>query len=127
MPGEAPPPGALPRPSRRDRLAPCMGSWQMTTPERLAFQVYRQSGLKLNLGLVVCLVGVAAGVAGMLDHSGNKDAFGIGVFLVVSFGALGALYLKQLISPAELHLTPAGLEARLVLRRDFWTWSEIRN
>jgi hypothetical protein len=99
----------------------------MTTAESTAFQVYRQSGLKLNLGLIVCLIGVAAGVAAMLDHSGNKDAFGIGVFLVVAFGGLSALYLKQLISPAELHLTPAGLEAKLVLRRAFWPWSEIRN
>jgi hypothetical protein len=98
----------------------------MTSPEGQAFQVYRQSGLKLNLGLIVCLAGVAAGIAAMLDHSGNKDAFGIGVFLVIAFGALSALYLKQVISPAELRLTPAGLEAKLVLRRTFWTWSEIR-
>jgi hypothetical protein len=99
----------------------------MNEPEIQPFPVYRQSGLKLNLGLIVCLIGVAAGVAAMLDHSGNKDAFGIGVFLVIAFGALSALYLKQVISPAELHLTPAGLEAKLVLRRAFWTWSEIRN
>ena len=89
-----------------------------------AFLVIRQSRAKLVLGFIVCAVGAVAGGFGMV--SPGKDSFGIGLLLLVAFGAFTLLYLKQLILPAELRFTPQGLDARLIIARRFWPWSEIR-
>jgi hypothetical protein len=89
-----------------------------------AFLVIRQSRIKLVLGLIVCAVGAVAGGFGMV--SPGKDSFGIGLLLLVAFGAFTLLYLKQLILPAQLRFTPEGLDARLIVAHRFWPWSAIQ-
>jgi hypothetical protein len=91
-----------------------------------AYFVARQSRLKLDLGLLVCVLGVTGGVVGLLQKSDNPDAPGIAIFVIVSFSLLGSIYLKQAIWPAELRFTPGGLDARLVLRRMFWPWNQVK-
>lgn len=74
--------------------------------------------LSFGVFAVLCAVGI-------FQKTDNPDAVGIAIVMGLACIALSGVFLKQLLTPAELRFTPGGLAAKLVLRRTFWAWNEI--